>query len=396
MVQLTDSARRREQLGEVQKLELMAEFRGGQSIQTSARSWLPAVDDEPRNPMFSLIIAILAIALIVAVVVVSGYFGGDAISDAQAKAQAAQLVNEQSQIFTAMDGFQADNRRWPTDIQELVSAGYLRSIPAGAQVQTTAAAARFDLISSAHAADPLALGWSMPAARVPIIFTVKVPKTTCQAYNQASRGDNGILRQAFESLAAQCYGADGNYNVVAKKAVAGVNLAGTLPTSVEPGNLPAKEMDGWWDSAPSGAVQVPTDPDKTPKAELALTGAGLNFGQVQLGQAVTSPAITLRNGGKVVAQGVNISAPAGFDLVDNTCEAAARRRRQLQLRHRFRTGGRGELCWRGDGQRQQRRLGTTERHRRRCGGLRKLHRSELRRRACGPAGARRCSPHQHW
>lgn len=270
--------------------------------------------------MFSLIIAILSIALIVAVVALSGYFGGDAISDAQAKAQAAQLINEQVQIFSAMDGFQADNRRWPSDIQELVTSGYLRSIPAGVQVQTTAAAS-FELISSAHAADPLALGWSMPAARVPIIFTVKVPKTTCQAYNQVSRGDNGILRQAFESLAAQCYGADGNYNVVAKKAVAGVNLSGVLPTSVEPGNLPAKEMDDWWDSVPDGAVQVPTDPDKTPKAALAVTGAGLNFGQVQLGQAVTSPTITLRNGGKVMAQGVNITAPMGFDLVDNTCEA---------------------------------------------------------------------------
>lgn len=268
--------------------------------------------------MFSLIIAIIAIALIVAVVAVGGYFGGDAVSDAQAKASAARLINEQTQIFTAMDEFQAENRRWPTDIQELVAAGHLRSVPVGAQVQT-AAAGDFEIISSAHAADPLVVGWTMPAARMPIIHTVRVAKATCQAYNQASRGDNGILLQAFETLSAQCYGADNNYSVVVKKAAAGVSLASALPASVELGGLPSKEMDGWWDSVPDGVVQAPTDPEKTPKAELALHSGDELFPVTRISTTTKSETRVLSNRSAFTAHGLSFSAPSGFSVIDNTC-----------------------------------------------------------------------------
>lgn len=275
--------------------------------------------------MFSLIIAIVSIALIVALVALSGYFGGDAISAGQARSQATRLINEESQILAAMDVFQADNKRWPTNLEELISGNYLRSIPTGAQMQPAQVSSySFELVSSAHAADiaPV-LGWSMPAANTPIIYTTKVLKAVCQAYNLASRGDDGILRQAFEALPAQCYGADGDYRVVVKKAAANVTLAGVLDSSVEAGALPAKEMPEWWDAAPAGPVKVPTDPSKTPKAELALTGAvPISFGQVQLGKTTTSGAVTLTNRGKVVAQSVALDVPQGFGLVNSTCGTA--------------------------------------------------------------------------
>jgi type II secretory pathway pseudopilin PulG len=81
--------------------------------------------------MFSLIIAIIAVALVVAVIALGGYFGGDSLTQGQAKAQAAQLISEERQILASMDMFQADNQRWPTSLDELVAGGYLRSIPAG-------------------------------------------------------------------------------------------------------------------------------------------------------------------------------------------------------------------------------------------------------------------------
>ena len=68
-------------------------------------------------------------------------------------------------------------------------------------------------------------------------------------------------------------------------------------------------------TAPQGDIKGRIDPENDPKAALALTGAGLKFGQVQLGQLVSSPAITRRNGGKVVVHGMSITAPAGVDLV---------------------------------------------------------------------------------
>lgn len=278
--------------------------------------------------MFSLIIAIVSIALIVALVALGGYFGGDAVSEAQAKTSAARLISEERQILASMDMFQADNKRWPTDVDELVSTGYLRSIPQGMKVSPSTAQLQspaqlvLALIPSAVAADPVvsSLGWSMPVASTPIIYTsTNVPKLTCQAYNLASRGDNGILRQPFEKLLGQCYGADGSYQVVVHKPAAA--LQGVLSVAVEPGDMPSKAMDGWWDQVPSGDIKLPVDPIKEPKAELALSGAGtgLNFGQVQVGQHPKSSTVTLSNRGKVAAKDVAVQASGDFALADSTC-----------------------------------------------------------------------------
>lgn len=90
-------------------------------------------------------------------------------------------------------------------------------------------------------------------------------------------------------------------------------------------------------TAPQGDIKGRIDPENDPKAALALTGAGLKFGQVQLGQLVSSPAITRRNGGKVVVHGMSITAPAGVDLVDNTCGTSCSFTNQ-------RAGGRAKLA----------------------------------------------------
>lgn len=81
--------------------------------------------------MFSLIIAIVAIALVVVLVAAGHYYGGSGLSEAQAQTEAARLKNEEQQILGAVDIFNADKARWPADIQELVDAGYLTSIPRG-------------------------------------------------------------------------------------------------------------------------------------------------------------------------------------------------------------------------------------------------------------------------
>lgn len=272
--------------------------------------------------MFSLIIAIVSIALIVALIALGGYFGGDAITDAQAKTQAIRLVNEETQILAAMEMFQAENKRYPASVNELVSTGFLRSIPQGVNLPSVAAAASFEFVSSAHAesVDVSGLGWGMPQAGTPVISTSpKVPLVVCKAYNKVSRGDDGILRQPFESLPAQCYGADGNYRIVVRKPA--VVLGGVLDSSVEQGGLPTKGMDGWWDSPPTSDVKLPTDPDKTPKPQLVMSGAesSLAFGQVQLGQQAKSGMLVVSNRGQGPANAFKVQAPAGFGVSDSSC-----------------------------------------------------------------------------
>lgn len=280
--------------------------------------------------MFSLIVAVVSIALLVALVSLSGYFGGGAITDSQAKAQAAQLAAEHQQIFAGMDIFQADHRRWPVDVPELVTTGYLRSIPRGIEVSDTRASAVqriLELIPSAHAAPADPLGWSMPKASTPIIFTgTRVPKQTCQQFNLKARGDDGILRQPYANLLAQCYGQDGAYRVLVRKV--GYELDDTVASSTGPvvvGALPGKDSSSGWDAPPSGTPgstgpETPVDPEKPGEAPAGSMTA-VSFGGVPAGTSATG-STTLRNIGDVsLTLGSFIVSGEGFSLASTTCSS---------------------------------------------------------------------------
>lgn len=258
-----------------------------------------------ETAMFSLVIAIVSIALLLVFVAVGGYFGGDAINDAKAKNQAARLISEERQIFAAMDMLQADHKRWPVSLDELVTSGYLRSIPSSQAAEEESSAS---------------LGWRLPLSSRPLIYTShNVPKLTCRAYNLASRGDDGILRQPFETLLSQCYGMDGVYQVVARKP--GVALTEALTVPVATGGLPSKDMAEWWDTVPSGDIKLPLDPAKVPKPELVLAGSSLqDFGPTPLGYPAQSEGLlTISNVGKVSATALTMEAPEDFGFINNTC-----------------------------------------------------------------------------
>lgn len=272
--------------------------------------------------MFSLIIAIVAIALVVALVIASGYFGGSAVTDAQAAAEATRLRNEEQQILAAVDMFDADNRRYPNDIQELVSAGYLSTAPAGAKLAQLQGPA---FISSAYAA--LTSGWSTVSAGSPVFLTAaNVNAAACAQYNKLSRGDDGILKQAYADLGGQCFGADGNYSLVIHKG--GFNLASVL-SGVRAGGAPASDAAGVWDKEPgapvsagsgSGGASSPDSGASAPaSARLNLSSQAYDFGTVLVGQSATSPALTLTNSGGAAVTGLTISAPLGFSLSGNSC-----------------------------------------------------------------------------
>lgn len=80
--------------------------------------------------MFSLIIAIVAIALIVVLMAVSGHFSSDVVSRGNQEAEVARSLNGLTQIHTALIQYRADTGKNATTIQDLMP-NYLSSVPYG-------------------------------------------------------------------------------------------------------------------------------------------------------------------------------------------------------------------------------------------------------------------------
>lgn len=274
--------------------------------------------------MFSLVIAIVAIALVVAAILVGGHYGGSAISDSKAHAEATRLRTEEQQILGAVELFYADKGRYPTDIAELANTGYLTSIPRGINAAALMAPS-LSVIASAFADTTTESGWVSLTPGEPVFQTsYQVPLEICAKYNMLTRGDDGILKQAYTSQASQCYGTTGDYRVVITRASSARTLLNSaLPTAtVQQGDLPTQAGTVFWDKLPSGEVKVATDPEKTPYAQLVLAAdasVGANLGSVQVGQAGGSDTRALMNQGNIPAEGISVSVPSGFSLTSNSC-----------------------------------------------------------------------------
>lgn len=273
--------------------------------------------------MFSLIIAIIAIAIVIGLVALSQFYGGSAMSDAQAQAEATRVKNEEQQLLGAVDMFNADKGRWPDSLQELVSAGYLTTVPQGAKFDQ-ARAVDLSLVAPAYAQAAEA-GWSMPVAGTPVFVTdMRVPKEVCRKYNLITRGDDGVLKAPFIDQPAQCYGEDSYRIVVVKSGFSNSLAVAIAPQQVVLGGVPSKDTGNvWWDTLPSGDIKAGVDKDKVLYAELTLQpGAAESFGDVQVGQVKGSNARTVVNAGNITATGIQVSAPAGFNIAGNTCLAS--------------------------------------------------------------------------
>ncbi len=199
--------------------------------------------------MFSLIITLIAVALVVALALATVYFGGTVSRDGAAQAQAAALVNHGQQLLSAADLFSVSNGRWPASMAELVSGGYLSTVPT---------------LTSAQAA------WTQPVAGQPtFVLASGVSAATCRAVNRKTRGDDGILTRAYPGYATQCYGASlSGLKVVVTKAPLDAVLgaaevgAGALPDASDTASwlvVPGYRLssDG---SGGSGSGSTPSQP----------------------------------------------------------------------------------------------------------------------------------------
>lgn len=91
--------------------------------------------------MFSLIITIIAIALVAVLAIATLWYGTSAYIDQRVEAGAAQIINESEQIEGAILAYNVENGHPPTicdevndsncteSLQELIDAGYLKSAP---------------------------------------------------------------------------------------------------------------------------------------------------------------------------------------------------------------------------------------------------------------------------
>lgn len=192
--------------------------------------------------MLSLLIALISIALVAALAVVTLYYGGSLLNRAIADANASRLLSQGHQLIAAADLHLANTGQYPELLSELVDKGYLKALPT----------ARPSFVPPAHA---LAASWTM-APREPLFsLEASVDKSTCASFNsKASLGVHGVLKNAYVELAQQCFGEAETYTVLMKKSgditLSGINLRPEQVASVPLGAaLPDADA---WDLEPTG------------------------------------------------------------------------------------------------------------------------------------------------
>ena len=229
--------------------------------------------------MFSLIMALISIVLVGILAVASIYYGGTSYSQAAAKAKAATIVNQGQQLLGAAQSFEATNGRWPNDITELVSSGFLNQVPI---VQADPLPTNeFYQVPTAYA-DTTGT-WSQPAPGVPAyVFVGGIEQPVCQSVNFQVRKDNGILSKAYPALITQCFGLGAPFGAVVSAAdttaftsalpAGTVSLSG-LPAVVLPPGVPdlGYSVGPTVIGAPSTGVPPATGPSN------GNTGALSNF-----------------------------------------------------------------------------------------------------------------------
>jgi hypothetical protein len=131
--------------------------------------------------MFSLVITVISIALVAALALATLYYGGKAFSAGAAGATAAKVITQGEQLLGASELYRVKTGQWPLSSQHLVDEGYLKSFP-------------------------LAQGWVMPVPGQPTFVLAQVAEDVCRNVNKHTTNSNGILRQAYATHSAQCFG----------------------------------------------------------------------------------------------------------------------------------------------------------------------------------------------
>lgn len=80
--------------------------------------------------MFSLLIAVISLALVAGLALATLYYGGASFNQASTNVRTSQLLSEAQQVQGAVDLFEAENHRKPTGPSELTTGGvWLKELP---------------------------------------------------------------------------------------------------------------------------------------------------------------------------------------------------------------------------------------------------------------------------
>lgn len=175
--------------------------------------------------MFSLILTVVAVALVAALAMATLFYGGEVIHGGNARAIAGTVMNQGEQIVAAARLYYVNKGVVAPSLAALVAEGYLNSIPvppAGLQV------ASFSLspISSAYAADTT---WEWDAATETLGLVRQVTNSeVCSLLNEANNRTGDIQDAVDTTVRTQCYGDSQPYTVLWNAKVSMDSVDGTL------------------------------------------------------------------------------------------------------------------------------------------------------------------------
>lgn len=190
--------------------------------------------------MFSLIITIVSILLVAALALATFHYGGSAFSRGDTEVRVLKVLNEGQQLIGAADLFKADRGVYPSSINQLVSAGYLKSIPT---VQTIVGVAQ----AQADSTD-----WTMPKAGIPVFIKDVSSIDICRSINKLSYGQDGILSDIRSQHPTQCWGTKTGevitkmQVVFSKSSQSLTGAADTLSAAVSDQAIPSALAAGEW------------------------------------------------------------------------------------------------------------------------------------------------------
>ncbi len=222
--------------------------------------------------MFSLVITLVAIALVALLALAAIFYGGSAFFDKSAQAEAARAVQEGQQILSAMELYRTDQGAWPSMAQLLggkkAGIDYLKAVPNGEWAIVTGFPTAYRLQATTEG--------------------------VCRAVNRMTRGDNGILNKLSTQYSTQCYqNASGAFTVVVTKGGNEESLLAVPSVGVDEVTLRAAPVsepgDPLWALPPveggTGAGQ-PSAP-KGPLPSLGLTSESLDAYMALSGSTAT-------------------------------------------------------------------------------------------------------------
>lgn len=245
--------------------------------------------------MFSLVISIVAIALVALLALAAIFYGAPAMREARARTDASTLIHQSSQILAAAEVLHVDQRRWSASVDEFVALGYLKVVPPAPRTASSSAAATL---------------WTQPSTLVPTYWVLKAVDTdVCQAVNLKARGDNGIYAKARPGFVVQCFGTSAPFTAISTRSGVGAGLEGVIGEHGDPSIGYDPEGGGWTmppskgpgtggGTDPGGNPGGPSNPgNPADRVDNGTPGGSYLDGEIQ---------VTLPDRGGISANSVNI------------------------------------------------------------------------------------------